>query len=71
MKTKKMVMMTRIIAEIISSMLYERLCFREGGCCEGGSRWSDCFGRAMSEADVCVCLVERGTRVWRDTYVGW
>jgi len=52
---QKKVMRTRIIAEIISSMSYERL-----RVVEGGSWGSDCLGRAMSEAVVCGgCLFGR------------
>jgi hypothetical protein len=71
-----MVIITRIIAEIIASMLYEKLRVREGGRPEGRSWWSSCLGRAMSKAVVCACLVEsclveRGARECCNAYVGW
>jgi hypothetical protein len=51
---QKTVMMTRISAEIMSSISCERLRVGEGGRSEGGSWRSDCLGRAMSEAVVSV-----------------
>lgn len=67
-------MRTRMIAEIISSVLCRRLRVAEGVRSAGRSRGSDCFGRAMSKA---VVFGEKGLVVgrlaegWRNTYVDW
>jgi hypothetical protein len=55
---RKMVMMTRIMAEIISSVLCRRLRVGEGGRSgsESGFGGSGCSGRAMSKVVWCVWL---------------
>jgi hypothetical protein len=54
-----MVMMTRIMAEIISSVLRRKLRVGEGGRSGSESRFggSGCFGLAMSKAIWCVWFV--------------